>query len=164
MKTYTPNQAAKALDMLEGALLLTNVRAIRRVLGRTKTLTLRAFRSRGIGRAIFGKNPAGARKLIKTTRVEVIGKDFYRVGLDLKGFVALQETGGQTKPHPIRAKGSGRLAFEGKPGDLTRPRSVRHPGGRVARFPAAEPIMRAQAPAFVKEMEMATEKAAKEFG
>lgn len=104
---------------------------------------IQTFVSRGIGKGIFGQNNSGAYKLITLDPVTSTGGAVV-AKLHVKGLAALQEKGGRIRPHTIKPKRAKVLAFAdtkgfGFGGDFVFAKKVRHPGARVAAYPAIEP-------------------------
>lgn len=122
-------------------------RALRRTGTAVQGTAVEVFRSRGIGRRIFGRKAAGARKII--TRSKLRGDpDFVIQPVKLKGLAAIQEAGGVTRPHLIRPKNKKRLAINGKPimG------SVLHPGSRMPAMPIGSRAIDRNTDRFATEM------------
>jgi len=127
------------------------------------------FAQRGIGRvfgetAVLGRieTTAQARVIIKRERVTVKG-ELIETGLRLRGFAALVEGGGTTKPHEIKPKNAEILAWPSVDG-MNFARRVSHPGGRIPRNPFTADAGRLSQPDFVREMDKATRKAAELAG
>lgn len=109
--------------------------ALRRMARRVKADAIKDIGSRGIGRRIWGKKPAGLKKILKVERVQVEGAGRLTVRLVSKGIPALIETGGATAAHDIKAhrrgpSGKRLLSFRAAGGSGAVP-EVRHPGSRI---------------------------------
>ena len=111
-------------------------RALRRVGTAVQGSAIEIFRQRGVGRSLFGQKPSGARKLISRSKLREREGEFVQP-IKLKGLAAIQEKGGRTRAHVIRAREGGRLSFRigGKPIFI---RQVRHPGSNMPAIPFAQ--------------------------
>lgn len=98
---------------------------------------VKTFVSRGIGRGIFGRNAAGAWKMIKVSKVTESGGNL-SLKMEATGLAGLQEMGGRIKPHVIKPKRGGVLAFQ-MAGELAFAKFVNHPGAQVKQVPALKP-------------------------
>jgi hypothetical protein len=156
----TAKEVAGEMAQFAKAINKEQVKAVRRVLGRTRTKAINSFREHGIGNAIFGHDAKGARDLIKVQKVRFLGPDTVNTGLVAIGLAAFQETGGKTKPHTIKPKTAKRIAFIGRSGQLLTPKTVKHPGSRIARFPFLEQAVTANLPTILSEMDEALQKTA----
>ena len=147
----TPQEAARRLGVLAKEVDRATVNAIRRGQNHWRTLTIRGIVSKGVGAAIWGarsrtkkaKRLTSLRPIIKRERVKKVGESTYIAGLQMTGLAALQETGGQTKAHEIKATGRGRvprLIFEGASGWVNKIK-VSHPGSKIPARPSAAPAV-----------------------
>lgn len=133
------------------------------------------FSRRGLGR-VFGEsavlgtanqraNTRQARVIIKREPVRKSGNGQYTTGLRLRGFAALTEAGGQTRPHEIKARDGGVL---GKPPDGVgrdsrgRPiyarRVFQRLGARIKKTPFVEDAGRQSEPEFIRQQEIAAQR------
>lgn len=139
----TPGECAAALRKLGTEKDTEIVNGIRRTLAYGRKLILEGVRSRGIGRAIWGeKKLTTLRAIVKRERVRKDG-DAWIAGWKLAGIAAMQETGGQTKAHPISARGSN-LAFLGTKayaGKFVLISQVNHPGSKVPATPTIPTVI-----------------------
>lgn len=152
----TMNDAAvrAAIDRFGGAdVNRILARAIENRAADARAAGVKEFVRHGIGRRIFGRNDAGAWKII-TAPVTTSG-DSISVTLTAKGLAGLQETGGRIRPHLIKPNLKKVLAFGvaggfGFGGDLVFTRLVHHPGARVPQHESLLPAAR-KIPALVLE-------------
>jgi hypothetical protein len=158
----TPKQAQQQL------IRMGDPRAIRRALtnafrrggGRVRADAIRSFRSRGIGRRIFGgKKFKQKDAMISLGRVRGHG-DSVQMDITARGFAAIQEIGGTTRPHVIAPKnfaprGVPLLVFR-VPGALViTSKPVHHPGSRMPRIPSLAPALERGAPMIGDEIRRA---------
>lgn len=182
---FTPAGFAAALEKWGDSIRPAIVRALKQVGEVPKRLAVEGFVGRGVGRGIFGRNAKGAYKLIKTGAVETKGSTFI-LALELRGFAALQEQGGRTKPHVIVPRRRKALRLKGGPGgqgslasntflrrgatkgvasDLGAFRNaVNHPGSAIPRHPFAAEAMRGAAPQIQAAIDNAITKAGTGIG
>jgi hypothetical protein len=159
MSTYaTAADAARALERFVAAFRAQEAVTIRRSLGATRARGVSAFRSRGIGRRMFAKNPGAAGRYIKTQPLrEAAGS--ITGGLLVVGMAALQEEGGTTKRHIIRPKGRRYLVFQARQADarnrdgLTFARQVQHPGSHLRKLPLITQAFMASEPMLAADMD-----------
>jgi hypothetical protein len=121
------------------------IRALEKRANEARKETVRGFVSRGVGKGIFGRNDKGAWKLITVAPPKIQG-DTASVKITLKGFAALQEAGGRTRPHIIRPKRAKLLAFGvaggfGFGGDMVFTKLVHHPGATVPKHESLRPAV-----------------------
>jgi hypothetical protein len=98
---FTPEGLSAAYRQFGESLNPATLRAAKASGRFVRGIAVDRFTKRGVGHGIFGANNKGAFKLIQA-QASIKG-DLVAVELQLKGFAALQEKGGQTKPHVIRA-------------------------------------------------------------
>jgi hypothetical protein len=160
---FTPAGFAEALERFRDSLPQAVVRALKGVSSVPRGLAVKKFTSRGVGKGIFGRGKdKGAYKLIKTGAILSRGGTFV-LSLGLRGFAAMQEQGGRTKPHVIEPKFKKALRLKGGSVSNTFLRrggaskgvasslgvfrqSVKHPGSNIPRHPFAGDAMREAAP------------------
>lgn len=110
-------------------------RALRRTGTAVQSSAIDLFRSRGVGRRIFGAKPAGVRKLITRSRLRT-RHGVLEQPITMKGLAAIQEKGGSIGAHEIRAKNKKSLAFQWTGGSFFA-RSVWHDATRYPAIPYA---------------------------
>lgn len=166
----TPKEGARRFRTLAQQIELQPVNALRRATNYWRNLAFSIFARRGLGRvfgngsAVLGKKIAAggatkqARVIIKREPPKKTGEGRYTSGLRLRGFAALVEGGGKTKPHEIKTR-SRILAYTGRAGDKRFARSVKHPGSVIPRNPFVEEAAREAEPRFVQEMTVARDRA-----
>lgn len=152
----TPKQAQQQLvrmgDPKAIRRALTN--AFRRGGNKVRVDAIRRFRSRGVGRRIFGGRKFKQKDaLISLGRVRGRGESV-EMDLTAKGFAAIQEQGGTTKPHVIKPKNAPLLVFR-VPGGFVMTKLVNHPGARHPRMPSVEPALEKGAPGITEEIRAA---------
>lgn len=148
----TPQQLERQLTRLASRTpdrVLAN--AVRRGARRVVAASQREIASKGIGRAIWGANPRGLRKLVTVARAR--GESaVVETAIQAVGIPALMETGGQTKTHPIKPKRQGGvLAFMGSQGAAFA-RFVTNHRARINRQPSIEPELQRALPTIQREM------------
>lgn len=126
----TPEEAAAALHRLGDQIESAAARPLRPAFEQARAEAERGYRSRGIGRALFGGGRslgADDPQLIVTVRA-----DDGKATLASHGMAALIEQAGHTDPHEIAPIEGGVLA-----GGLLHPvaEEIRHPGSRVTQDP-----------------------------
>ncbi len=183
--TYTPRGYAEALRKFGADIFRPVANGARAGLRRAERQAEEIFKSRGIGRSIFGAAAArakaagivkkdGARGLINVQKVKVLRGTFgggrLMGGLYAVGLAALQEEGGRIKPHKIPKAASGDrkvLPLKGR-GFVTvygRGRFViSHPGGDLPRVPAMETAVRSNAGAIAAAIDSRIQKFIRERG
>jgi hypothetical protein len=158
--TITPEQARQQLvrmgDPRAIKRVLTN--ALRRTATGIRKGSMTRFRSRGVGRRIFGTKKfrmKHSKGLLSVSRARDRGT---HVELDVtaKGFAAIQESGGRTAPHVIKAKNAPLLVFR-VPGGLVKAKEVQHPGATHPRMPHLGPAVREGTTVGTREIEAAME-------
>lgn len=167
----SPGEAAKRFRTLAQEIDRQTVNAIRRGQHAARKLAFAEFAKTGIGRAFDKRKKNGqlrdstsqARAVIKRERVKKVGT-VYIADLRLKGFAALVEAGGQTRPHMIRPKNKPALAWQATSGALAGKwlrfrQPVQHPGSRIPRQPFAAAAARRAGPEFGREVEVGLVKA-----
>lgn len=117
-------------------------KAVRMALDKSKgtvaSIFVNRFASRGVGRGIFGKAKRGAYKLVKLKAIGPRPDHSFLLAMELRGFAAMQEVGGRTKPHRIPKQGRSLRTKAMAFGDGIFARSVKHPGGAVRRDPSGD--------------------------
>lgn len=98
---FTPEGLAEAYREFGLSLNVASMRAAKASSRFVRMIAVDRFTKKGVGKGIFGRNTRGAFKLINA-RASIKG-DLVLMELELKGFAAMQEQGGQTKPHVIRS-------------------------------------------------------------
>jgi hypothetical protein len=164
----TPQQAIAACKQLRAELIggLTELNACRRAARAVRKRAVEGFTASGIGRSIFGARAERGKSKSRNKALTVVipGPRVVQQGTGLlvtaklRGFAALVEKGGSTKPHEITGRrvgvmrrysnpkqgplmpfreGGGRrraivgtLTFMGRSGHLVSPKAVNHPGSR----------------------------------
>lgn len=165
----TPKEGAFRFRNLAKEIEREQINGIRRATHAWRKKAFGLFSQRGIGKvfgertAVLGRKPRGAntkqaRVIIKRERVVSKGNGIYETGLLLKGFAALVEAGGRTKPHEIKAAEGGVLAWQGPSGTLFA-RRVKHPGSQIPRNPFVEDAGRQSEGEFKRQMEIAAQRA-----
>lgn len=171
---FTPEGFAEALEKFGESMRPAILRAMKRVARVPRLLAVQRFTSQGVGKGIFGKNNSGAFRIIKTGAVATQGGTFV-LSLELRGFAAMQDQGGRTKPHWIVPKNRKALRLKSGQGVgghaiantfLLRGAAksvasnlgvfrfgVHHPGANVPRHPFAADAMRAAAPRIQQEID-----------
>lgn len=162
----TPKEGAERFRKLSKEIERETVNGVRRAqrAWRVKAFTL--FSQRGLGK-VFGESAVlgnerqrakQAKVIVKRERVRALGGGVYVAGLLLRGFAALVEGGGRTKPHEIKAPEGSVLHFQGAEGDVFA-RSVKHPGGTVPRNPFVSDAGKQSEDEFKRQMAIAAERA-----
>lgn len=140
----TPRESANAIGKIAPGMEREVPNGIRRVLGFLRRLALTGYRSKGVGRAIWGEAKLTTlRPLVKRGRVVRVGSG-WTAGLEVRGLAALMETGGKTLAHDIKSKG-GKL--------------WKHPGSRIPQNAAAVASLPAAEAQLLIEMDKAVTKA-----
>lgn len=132
---YTPAGFAEALKQYGASINPAVKRGLWKGSRITRAVFIARFTSRGVGKGIFGKKKSGAYKIVRTRVVGPRGNVFI-LALELRGFAALQETGGRTKKHPIAAKNAKALKLKVPSIGVVLRRVVEHPGSRIAADPS----------------------------
>lgn len=111
-------------------------RALRRLGTKVQRSMVEEFRRRGVGRQLFGRKAAGARKIIRRSRLRETVLDIIQP-IKISGLAALQQEGGHTRGHTIVPKTRPLLAFrvQGRPIFTTK---VNHPGSNMPAIPFAD--------------------------
>lgn len=153
LNTFSPEGLAAAFRQYGESLRPAALRAAKQISPLVQREAIRRFSQRGVGKAIFGGAEKGAFKIIKAAAA--LRGDVVVVGLELRGFAALQEMGGRTKAHDIRPKRRKALRFKMAgggwgAGEFNRSRAFRkfdahsefarrvhHPGSAIKRIPFA---------------------------
>jgi hypothetical protein len=171
MSGISAQEAARRLGLLEKEVTRANANAIRRGQTHWRNLTINHFKTRGVGRSIWGKAEARGknvnkdlRLIVKRMRVRSEGGDSFSGGLTLKGLAAIQEKGGKTAAHTIKAKNAPTLAFLDRSGRLVRPIEVSHPGSNIPAVPSAATTLSAAESKFREEIETGLKKATEKVG
>lgn len=99
---WTPEGYAEALAKVPGEALQAALRGAKSMERELRREAVSLFIKRGVGRGIFGKRDSGAYRIIKVATV--LRQSTIVQALELRGFAALQETGGRTLAHKIRAE------------------------------------------------------------
>jgi hypothetical protein len=143
---FTPEGYAAALARFGDSLRPAILRAAKRSIRIPAAIAMQKFRKDGIGRAIFGRGfgRQGTRGLMRTKVVQQ--GSLVVMALELRGFAALQETGGRTNAHIIRPKHGKALKLKVPSVGIVVRREVHHPGSRIKRIPFAVEAMVAAAP------------------
>jgi len=154
MATFTPDGFAEALLKFGKELDKPITNAMRRGLHRARNRAGELFRTRGVGRTVFGgkKGKVPVRASFKRTGVKRSG-DTFKGGLYVKGLAALQETGGRTFAHVIKPKNKKLLVWATSAG-MFAARWVAHPGGKLPAFPVVKRSMNEEAPAIQNDLDM----------
>lgn len=118
---------------------------------------LAGFRSRGVGRRVFGAGEIGRQhaKGLGVSRVRDRG-DHVELDVYAKGLAAIQEEGGRMAPHVIEAKNAPNLVFR-VPGGLVVTKRVQHRGATHPRMPSVGPAVEKVTPEITREIERAME-------
>jgi hypothetical protein len=160
----TPAQAADQLRKMANPRPLHRevANAFRRGARRIEKRAEDRFTTRGVGRRLFGRKKAGARKLFSVSRVKTQG-GVLSAEITVKGLAAIQETGGVTRPHLIKPgkfllKGVPVLVFRTPRGLVITSKPVRHPGAMHPAIPSLAPEFEAGIPDVTREVEAAVEK------
>jgi len=186
---FTPMSYALAMDKLGAAFLPAALEGVKRAEEVPRQVAVSLFISRGVGRAIFGRRSSGAYKIINVK--SVIAQKRVVMALEVKGFAALQEQGGQTKAHTIRAekvhyaalatKYAGKrrgakfaaraarskravLAIRLGGGRIIFRSEVRHPGSRIPRHPFGVKTFEKSAARINREIDAALQRALAKLG
>lgn len=130
----TVPEAAAMLRKLEKEKDRQIINGFRRGLAWMKTPAIELFRSKGIGRRVFGQKASGARVLFKRGRITK-ESDGYRGSLTATGLAGLQELGGRTRKHPIPKTGTTLMAFT-TGGQRAFAMRVNHPGAQHPAMPS----------------------------
>ena len=149
--TLDSKALAAALGRMTGPdVVRIQTRALEKRANDARKETVRGFVSRGLGRRIFGGGrDSGAWKIVTVSKPVVQGNDA-GLKITLRGFAALQETGGRIRAHVIKPKRAKVLAFGvaggfGFGGDMVFAKVVHHPGANVRKYeslrPAAEKVL-----------------------
>jgi hypothetical protein len=97
--------------------------------------------------------------MIKRTRI--IDNDSGTTGgLRVRGLAALQETGGRTAPHKIKAKNAKALVFLTRSGKFFKGAAVQHPGSNIPAIPFLRQTGQATVPELVRDMDAEIQKLA----
>lgn len=153
---YTPEGYAEALQQF-GASINPAIRRGLRTCGRVvRAIYLARFTSRGVGRGIFGKKgKSAAGKLVKVGVVGPRGNAFV-LALELRGFAALQETGGHTNPPRkglILPKFRKALKLKVPSLGVVFAASAKHKGARIPANPSAPTAFQQAAPKILKALD-----------
>lgn len=108
-------------------------------------------RAKGIVRAVFARNTGKLVRSLKLGRVKRTPRDDFEAPLEAGGLLAIQETGGQLRPHTIRPKRAPLLVFVTQ-GRLVATPIVRHPGAIHPKMPAFGPELKRGAPRFRRDV------------
>lgn len=137
---FTPEGFAQALEQFGASIMPAVLRAANRVKAVPRSIALAKFRSQGVGKGIFAPKGGGyllrARAIARGSQVVI--------AVEARGFAALQEQGGHTKPprkgaiYPANRKAL-RLKVPSI-GDVI-VASARHRGARIKRQPFLEAAM-----------------------
>lgn len=153
----TPTEARINVLKLAAELPREYENAMKRVLRRARTVAAGKIRSRGIGRALWGKGRSTATLSLKVERVKRSGTTLSG-GLEAKGVAAMIDQGGMTKPHVIKPKNGTVLALK-LPGGRAFARAVRHPGSRIPAQPFMKTAQAAVESDLPKELDVANVRA-----
>lgn len=175
MSTFiSPKEGAARFRSLEKEIQNESVKALRRATHAWRKKAFLLFSQRGLGR-VFGETAVlgtasqrastkQAKVIIKRERVTKTGEGLFQTGLRLRGFAALVERGGRTRPHEIRARegvlgvppqGLG-LNARGKAIFATRVNQ--RLGARIRREPFVEDAGRQSEGEFKRQMEIAAQR------
>ena len=172
----TPKEGATRFRSLEQLMRQQSINGLRRSTHFWRKKYFEIFSRRGLGK-VFGEsavlgtanqraNTNQARVIVKREPVRQAGNGLLTTGLRLRGFAALTEAGGRTRPHEIKARqgvlgtppaGLGTDA-RGKPIFATR--VFQRLGARVPKHPIAEEAARQSQPEFIRQQEIAAQRAA----
>jgi hypothetical protein len=142
--TLDTKALAAAIGRMRGPeVVRIQARALETHANEARKATVREFVTHSIGKGIFGRNDAGAWKII-TLSPAVVRGDNVALKITLKGLAALQETGGRIRPHIIKPKRAKLLAFAvagaaGFGGDAVFAKIVHHPGAAVPKHESLKP-------------------------
>ncbi len=105
--------------------------AIRRGQNRLRKAVVDEFRSRGVGRAIFGQKVTATsmKTIVAREKVKKTGER-YEVGIRVKGIAAIVAKGEKTKAHPI---GHSNKLMASKARGFAARGTVQHPGSQMQR-------------------------------
>jgi ribosomal protein L5 len=133
--------------------------ALRRSSAYIRRQTIKAFTATGVGRAIYGVAAVRGKARGRTKALKVVfpmprveARDAgWMLSLTLKGFAALTEIGGRTKPHAIESR-DGVLTFKVN-GSEKFGKKVKHPGSQMPAQPYLQRAADASLPVLQKEMD-----------
>lgn len=176
MTTFiSPKEGADRFRSLEKEIQNESVKALRRATHAWRKRAFQIFSQRGLGRVFGDEAVLGtanqrastkqARVIIQRDRVRKTGDGLFTTGLRLRGFAALVEGGGRTRPHEIRARSGSVLGVppqglgtdaRGKPIFATRVNQ--RMGARIPRNPFVEAAGRQSQDEFKRQMEIAVQR------
>jgi len=149
----TPQQAQQQLVRMGDPRAIRRAlkNALRRGANAVRKDAVARFRSRGVGRRIFG-----SRKFRQKDAPISVGRardrgDEVELDITAKGFAAIQEQGLRTAAHVIVPKNAPKLVFR-VPGGLVITDKVNHPGAMHPRMPSVEPAIEKGAPEITREI------------
>lgn len=165
MGDLTPGQVPGQLRQIKERAPKSMGSAFRRGIARIRASTVKAIRSKGVGKSIWGAtDKVGAKKGRKAVGKLVVGGKIqerygtYSVDLTLKGFPAMMEVGGQTQAHRIEPVNAPVLALKGAPAPGFA-QGVDHPGGPVRQDASLSPAIDRWSPYINSDIERTTQAA-----